>query len=115
MPPASANDSQTAAPATSPAAPSSEKMPAPTIAPTPMNAACRVLTGGPLVVDAGAEAVTLAPRGSSCPVVACETPFGEDRLTIEISAATCLSNRLSSCLQRSLRCVFPRRVLGGPR
>ena len=37
--PASRNDSQTAAPATSPAAPRSEKMPAPTIAPTPMNAA----------------------------------------------------------------------------
>ena len=36
------NDSQTAAPATSPAAPSSEKMPAPTMAPTPMNAACRI-------------------------------------------------------------------------
>ena len=35
--------SQTAAPATSPAVPSSEKMPAPTIAPTPMKAACRVL------------------------------------------------------------------------
>ena len=35
------NDSQTAAPATSPAAPSRAKIPAPTIAPTPMNAACR--------------------------------------------------------------------------
>src|SRR6476620_4066510 len=34
-------DSHTAAPATSPAAPSSAKMPAPTMAPTPMNAACR--------------------------------------------------------------------------
>jgi hypothetical protein len=33
------NESQTAAPATSPAAPSSAKMPAPTIEPTPMNAA----------------------------------------------------------------------------
>src|SRR3954470_14119081 len=31
----------TADPATSPAAPSREKMPAPTMAPTPMNAACR--------------------------------------------------------------------------
>jgi hypothetical protein len=37
--PAIRNESHTAAPATSPAAPSSEKMPAPTIAPTPMNAA----------------------------------------------------------------------------
>ena len=37
--PAIRNDSHTAAPATSPAAPSSEKIPAPTIAPTPMNAA----------------------------------------------------------------------------
>jgi hypothetical protein len=37
--PASWNESQTAAPATWPAAPSSEKMPAPTMAPTPMNAA----------------------------------------------------------------------------
>src|SRR5688500_6648196 len=35
------NESQTAAPATSPAAPSSAKMPAPTMAPTPMKAACR--------------------------------------------------------------------------
>ena len=44
MTPASANDTQTALPATSPAAPSSEKIPAPTIAPTPMNAAWRVVT-----------------------------------------------------------------------
>src|SRR6188508_2132283 len=43
IPPASRNDSQTAAPATSPAAPSSEKIPAPTIAATPMKAACCVL------------------------------------------------------------------------
>ena len=42
MQPAITNESQTAAPATSPAAPSSEKMPAPTIAPTPMKAACRM-------------------------------------------------------------------------
>src|SRR6516164_8574728 len=41
--PASRNDSHTAAPATSPAAPSSAKMPAPTIDPTPMNAAWRTL------------------------------------------------------------------------
>ena len=41
MTPAIRNDSHTAAPATSPAAPSSAKIPAPTIAPTPMNAACR--------------------------------------------------------------------------
>src|SRR5690242_1711621 len=34
-------DSHTAAPATSPAAPSRAKIPAPTMAPTPMNAACR--------------------------------------------------------------------------
>ena len=38
------NDTHTAAPATSPAAPSSEKMPAPTMAPTPMNAAWRVVS-----------------------------------------------------------------------
>ena len=44
MIPASANATQTALPATSPAVPSSEKMPAPTIAPTPMNAAWRVVT-----------------------------------------------------------------------
>src|SRR5690242_5814517 len=37
MAPASRNDNQTADPATSPAAPSSAKIPAPTIAPTPMN------------------------------------------------------------------------------
>src|SRR3954454_501171 len=36
-------DTHTAAPATSPAAPSSAKMPAPTIAPTPMNDACRTV------------------------------------------------------------------------
>src|SRR5215467_10280697 len=41
MTPAIRNDSHTAAPATAPAAPSSAKIPAPTIAPTPMNAACR--------------------------------------------------------------------------
>src|SRR6476620_5960488 len=43
MTPARAKDSQTAEPATSPAVPSSEKMPAPTIAATPMDAACPVL------------------------------------------------------------------------
>ena len=37
--PAIANETHTAAPATSPAAPSKEKMPAPTMAPTPMKAA----------------------------------------------------------------------------
>src|SRR5436190_18466719 len=41
MTPAIRNDSHTAAPATSPAAPSSAKIPAPTIAPTPMKAAWR--------------------------------------------------------------------------
>src|SRR4029078_6147621 len=44
MIPARTNDSQTALPATSPADPSNEKIPAPTIDPTPMNAASRVLT-----------------------------------------------------------------------
>ena len=61
MMPASTNDSQTAAPATSPAAPNSEKMPAPTIAPTPMNAACVVetyLRGGEEDVSAFAAAAT---------------------------------------------------------
>src|SRR5438874_9364468 len=43
MAPAIRNDSHTAAPATSPAAPSSAKIPAPTIAPTPMKAACRTV------------------------------------------------------------------------
>src|SRR6476646_679089 len=41
--PAMRNDSQTAAPATSPAAPRRAKMPAPTMAPTPIKAACRML------------------------------------------------------------------------
>src|SRR5918995_5696240 len=40
MMPAIRNDSQTAEPATAPAAPRSAKMPAPTIEPTPMNVAC---------------------------------------------------------------------------
>src|SRR6476659_3861148 len=44
MPPASANDSHTAEPATAAVVPRSEKMPAPTIAPTPMKAASRVDT-----------------------------------------------------------------------
>src|SRR5439155_283589 len=44
MAPAIRNDSHTAAPATSPAAPSSAKIPAPTIAPTPMKAACRTVS-----------------------------------------------------------------------
>ena len=39
--PAITNETQTAEPATSPAAPSSEKIPAPTMAPTPMKAAWR--------------------------------------------------------------------------
>ena len=42
--PASRNESQTADPATAPASPSSAKMPAPTIAPIPRNAAPRTLT-----------------------------------------------------------------------
>src|SRR4051812_30811316 len=42
--PASRNEIHTAAPATAPAAPSSEKMPAPTMDATPMNAACVVET-----------------------------------------------------------------------
>src|SRR5499427_3207051 len=41
--PAMRNDSHTAAPATAPAAPSRAKIPAPTIEPTPMNAAWRTL------------------------------------------------------------------------
>jgi hypothetical protein len=40
MAPAITNESQTAAPATSPAAPRNAKIPAPTIEPTPMTAAC---------------------------------------------------------------------------
>src|SRR6185436_12820806 len=44
------NDNHTAAPATSPAAPSREKIPAPTIEPTPMNAACRTVSRGDAVV-----------------------------------------------------------------
>src|ERR1700752_360631 len=44
MIPASANATQTAAPAIAPADPRSEKIPAPTIDPTPMDAASRVLT-----------------------------------------------------------------------
>ncbi len=43
MAPAIRNDTHTAAPATSPAAPSSAKIPAPTIAPTPMKAAWRTV------------------------------------------------------------------------
>src|SRR6478672_11298284 len=43
MAPAIRNDTQTAAPATAPAAPSSAKISAPTIAPTPMKAACRTV------------------------------------------------------------------------
>ena len=50
MAPARRNEIQTAAPATSPAAPSSAKIPAPTIAPTPMNAAWRI----DMVVRSGA-------------------------------------------------------------
>src|SRR5918993_3889874 len=45
--PARRNEIHTAAPATSPAAPSSEKIPAPTIAPTPMKAAWRTLRRAP--------------------------------------------------------------------
>ncbi len=44
IPPARRNDTHTAAPATSPAGASSEKMPAPTMAPMPMNAAWRTVS-----------------------------------------------------------------------
>src|SRR5215472_1572799 len=50
--PARRNDTHTAAPATSPAAPSSAKIPAPTIDPTPMNAAWRTLR---CLTSAGAD------------------------------------------------------------
>src|SRR3954447_7125644 len=64
-PPAIANESQTAAPASSPAAPSSEKMPAPTIAPTPMNAACRIESDGGGGDGGGVDAATdSGPTGS---------------------------------------------------
>src|SRR6478752_5211827 len=53
--PAMRNEIHTAEPATSPAAPSNEKMPAPTMAPTPMNAACRTPREPP---GAGAASVT---------------------------------------------------------
>jgi hypothetical protein len=45
MPPAIRNEIHTAAPATSPAAPSREKIPAPTMAAMPMKAACQTLMG----------------------------------------------------------------------
>src|SRR3974390_3257136 len=53
------NDTQTAAPATSPAAPRSEKIPAPTMAPTPMKAAWRMVK---VRVAGGAGSVIGAPR-----------------------------------------------------
>src|SRR5262252_2334182 len=56
--PARRNDTHTAAPATSPAAPRSAKIPAPTIDPTPMNAAWRTLR---CVTSAGAD----TPSGGS--------------------------------------------------
>src|SRR5690349_13256155 len=58
--PARRNDSQTAAPATAPAAPSSAKIPAPTIDPTPMNAAWRTLR-------------CLTSAGAGTPSVCCDT------------------------------------------
>src|ERR1700751_5930598 len=58
--PAMRNDSHTAAPATVPAAPSSAKIPAPTIDPTPMNAAWRTLR-------------CLPSAGAGTPSVCCDT------------------------------------------
>src|SRR5215471_10354907 len=55
--PARRNDSHTAAPATAPAAPRSAKIPAPTIDPTPMNAAWRTLR---CLTSAGADAPSVA-------------------------------------------------------
>src|ERR687898_2493952 len=57
--PARRNEIHTAAPATSPAAPSSEKIPAPTIAPTPMKAAWRTFS-----VPDGPSAAVLVTMGS---------------------------------------------------
>ena len=62
MAPAIRNDTHTAAPATAPAAPSSAKIPAPTIDPTPMNAASRTdryfLSGGEPASGASPERST---------------------------------------------------------
>src|SRR5690349_9454384 len=55
--PARRNDTHTAAPATSPAAPRSAKIPAPTIDPTPMNAAWRTLS---FLTSAGADTPSAA-------------------------------------------------------
>src|SRR6478736_4087952 len=67
--PASRNESQTAAPATSPAAPRREKIPAPTIAPTPMNAACRIVKdfgGAEFGVGASVPVPSAPPSGKCC-------------------------------------------------
>src|SRR6516164_6788159 len=55
--PARRNDTHTAAPATAPAAPRSAKIPAPTIDPTPMNAAWRTLR---CLASAGADTPSVA-------------------------------------------------------
>src|SRR5580704_7367359 len=77
MTPAKRNDSHTAAPATAPAAPRSAKIPAPTIAPTPMNAAWRTvryfssgddIAGGPFLF--GRDSLPQEPAAPTWPVCA---------------------------------------------
>src|SRR5215204_4501530 len=69
--PARRNEIHTAAPATSPAAPSNEKIPAPTIAPTPMNAAWRTSRRAPVettsadIVDAPFPSIVDRPVAPS--------------------------------------------------
>src|SRR4051812_12207301 len=65
MTPAMRNEIHTAAPATSPAVPSSEKIPAPTIEPTPMNAAWRTFNFfGAVDVASTPPPQTTAPMAS---------------------------------------------------
>src|SRR6476469_8640264 len=82
------NDSHTAAPATSPAAPSREKIPAPTIAPTPMNAACLMVSRADGIGAPPASlAVTNAAPGQW------RSPVGRDGLGLGHRAALTLVHR----------------------
>src|SRR4051812_31198498 len=83
--PASRKDSHTADPATSPAAPSRAKIPAPTIAPTPMNEACtRVIRRSGTWSGAAGVLGVVDMRTASFGGAALATPSGQVRAHLRV-------------------------------
>ena len=93
------NDTQTAAPATSPAAPSRVKIPAPTMAPTPMNAAWRVVRAVVEPPIALPTEVNVPPRhrapGPSHPCTDADAVSSHERWTKHLVAGSTASEAVT--------------------